>query len=186
MAGAVVGGYSANYSLRLPWALGSAALMATAIGGRYLIMDPVRPEVSFVSLGTRIRTRLLSGLLAAQENKTVLMLAFARSIQIAASSPFEMEWQKFFMDSMSIRIGTIGLILCLFRVANHCRFADHRTEWFLRREARVPNRGNFSDGRRLVAYDGARGLPAWSGINTPGDYKHRFWSGRTTGANLGQ
>ena len=118
MAGAIIGAYAASYSLPLPWALGSAALMATAITGRHLMVDATKPVVSILPLSARIRVRLWSGLLAARENKTILMLALASSLQVAAWSPFEMEWQKFFMDSMAVRIGTIGLIFCLFRVAN--------------------------------------------------------------------
>jgi MFS family permease len=118
MAGAIIGAYAAAYSLRLPWALGSGVLMTTAIAGKYLMAESIHPAVNAIPLYTRIRMRLFSGFAAAGKNRTILMLALASSLQIGAWTPFEMEWQKFFMDSMSVRIGTIGLIFCLFRLAN--------------------------------------------------------------------
>ncbi len=118
MAGALIGTYSADYKFALPWAIGSAALMTTALAGLVLMKQEGSGVKRVGSLTARIRTRLVAGLAIGRKNKPVLMLAFASGVQIGAWAPYEMEWQKYFIDRLTVRIGTIGLMFCLFKVAS--------------------------------------------------------------------
>jgi len=120
IVGALIGAQAAGYSMRLPWALGAGAFLVTALAGAALMKpDVVVRRASEVGpIVRQVRARLLSSLTLATNNRAVLMLALSSGLQIFAWSSFEMEWQKYFVDSLSLRIGSVGLLYCVFRVAS--------------------------------------------------------------------
>lgn len=120
MFGAIIGAYLARQYLPLPWAAGALMLTITAIAGNFLMNSPFSRHNRIVlsQLSQKVGARLTKGLAIASKSHTVSLLAFARAIQIGVWAPLEMEWQKYFMDSLGIKISTIGWFFCIFRIAN--------------------------------------------------------------------
>ncbi|MGO9453927.1 MAG: MFS transporter [Candidatus Binataceae bacterium] len=118
--GAIVGAQAAGYSMRLPWAMGAVTFLITGLAGAVLMKPDVvmRGAVEVAPLVKQVRARLFASISIAAKNRAVLMLALSSGLQIFAWSSFEMEWQKYFVDSLYLRIGSVGLLYCLFRVAS--------------------------------------------------------------------
>ncbi|HKN01842.1 MAG TPA: MFS transporter [Candidatus Binataceae bacterium] len=118
--GAIAGAQAAGYSMRLPWAIGAVTFLITGLAGAVMMKPDVamRRTVEVAPLIAQVRVRLLASISIAAKNRTVLMLALSSGLQIFAWSSFEMEWQKYFVDNLYLRIGTVGLLYCIFRVAS--------------------------------------------------------------------
>ncbi len=120
IVGAIAGAQAASYSLRLPWAMGACGFLITGIAGAVLMAPDaaMRRAISSTSLMTQVRMRLLSSLSMAVDHRAVVLLACASGLQTFAWSSFEMEWQKYFVDNLFLRIGSAGVIYSIFRVAS--------------------------------------------------------------------
>lgn len=114
--GAVIGAYAAGFSMAAPWALGAVALLIIA-GASIQLMAGERVTAVSGDLGSQIRKRLSTGLARGLTNRSVLLLGMAMFVQAGAWAPYEMEWQRYFVDAFGSGIGTVGWIFCLFRVS---------------------------------------------------------------------
>lgn len=114
MISAIGGAYVANINLAWPWLCGAAGyLIAAAIG--YALMAGEGRRGARVNLGALPRMivrRVIDAIGAGFESRTVLMLSAAGAIQVAAWSPYWLEWPLLFNQSYGVGVWIIGWIYC--------------------------------------------------------------------------
>lgn len=114
MISAIGGAYVANINLAWPWLCGAAGyLIAAAIG--YALMAGEGRRGGRVNLGALPRMivrRVIDAIGAGFESRTVLMLSAAGAIQVAAWSPYWLEWPLLFNQSYGVGVWIIGWIYC--------------------------------------------------------------------------
>ncbi len=94
MVSAIFGAYIADINIAWPWLCGAAGYVISAAIG-YSLMTGEKPNsegVHLLAIPGMIVRRVISGFSAGFDSKVVLMLSAAGAIQVAAWSPYWLEW----------------------------------------------------------------------------------------------
>lgn len=119
MISAIIGAYVADIDIAWPWLLGAAGWALSAIVGAILMRDRRRGEakVAFTEIAAQLSSRIVEGVRSGFRIHTVLMLSVAGAIEIAALSPYWMEWPVLFHETFAAGVWVIGWIYCVFTIA---------------------------------------------------------------------
>lgn len=114
MLSAIGGSYIADVNLAWPWLCGAAGYVISAgIGYRLMAGEARRPaRVDLRALPRMISRRVIDGFSAGFDSRTVLMLSAAGAVQVAAWSPYWLEWPLLFNQSYGVGVWIIGWIYC--------------------------------------------------------------------------
>ncbi len=114
MISAIGGAYIADIDIAWPWLCGAAGYVVAAIIG-VILMKGEKPRASGVDLAglpRQILRRIVDGVRGGFSNRTVLILSAAGAIQVAAWSPYWLEWPILFHEGFGVGVWIIGWIYC--------------------------------------------------------------------------
>jgi MFS family permease len=119
MMGALVGAYSARIDIALPFLFGVAGNIMMALVGWAQMRGEARGghAQSAGSIVARIRMRMIVGVREGLHTRTILMLALANAITVAAWAPQWFEWPLFFNAAFHRGPQVVGWLYGLFAVA---------------------------------------------------------------------
>jgi len=114
MISAIGGSYIADINIAWPWLCGAAGYVISAGIGYSLMAGEARhsAHVDLRALPRMISRRVIDGFRAGFDSRTVLMLSAAGAVQVAAWSPYWLEWPLLFNQSYGVGIWIIGWIYC--------------------------------------------------------------------------
>jgi MFS family permease len=119
MISSIGGAYIADIDIAYPWLCGAAGYLVAAVIG-VCLMTGERPRAHGVDLAgmpQMIVRRVVEGVRAGLNNRTVLMLSAAGAIQFAAWSPYWLEWPILFHEGLGVGVWIIGWIYCGLSIA---------------------------------------------------------------------
>jgi MFS family permease len=114
MISAIGGAYIADIDIAWPWLCGAAGYVVAAVIGVYLMTgEKTRASgVDLAGLPRQILRRMVEGVRGGFSNRTVLVLSAAGAIQVAAWSPYWLEWPILFHEGFGVGVWIIGWIYC--------------------------------------------------------------------------
>ncbi|MGH7778701.1 MAG: MFS transporter [Candidatus Binataceae bacterium] len=114
MVSAIGGSYIADINLAWPWLCGAVGYVISAVIGFSLMTGEKHDSagVDWLGLPGMILRRVIDGFSAGFDSKTVLMLSAAGAVQVAAWSPYWLEWPLLFNQSYGVGVWIIGWIYC--------------------------------------------------------------------------
>jgi MFS family permease len=119
MISSIGGAYIADIDIAYPWLCGAAGYLVAAVIG-VCLMNGEKPRASGVDLAgmpQQIVVRVVEGVRSGLSNRTVMMLSAAGAIQIAAWSPYWLEWPILFHEGFGVGVWIIGWIYCGLAIA---------------------------------------------------------------------
>ncbi len=119
MISSVGGAYIADINIAWPWLCGAVGYAIAAVIG-VVLMKGERPRASGVDLAgmpRQIVRRIVEGVSGGFSNRTVLMLSAAGAIEVAAWSPYWLEWPILFHEGFGVGVWIIGWIYCGLAIA---------------------------------------------------------------------
>lgn len=119
MLAVLLGGYSARIDIATPWLLGAIGQTGMAMAAVSLMRGENRVGHSFhpQAVALRVRERLVDAIQAALANRTVLTLALANGITMAAWAPFWFEWPQYFNAAFNRGAQMAAWVYCLTSIA---------------------------------------------------------------------
>jgi MFS family permease len=119
MISSLAGAYIADMNIAWPWLCGAAGYVIAGIIGICLMKgEKVHAAgVDFAGLPRQIVRRMVDGVVAGFSSRTVLILSAAGAIQVAAWSPYWLEWPILFHEGFGVGIWIIGWIYCGLAIA---------------------------------------------------------------------
>lgn len=119
MISAIFGSYIADINIAWPWLCGAVGYVISAVIG-YSLMTGEKHDsagVDLLDIPRMIVRRIISGIGAGFDSRIVLMLSAAGAIQVAAWSPYWLEWPLLFNQSYGVGVWIIGWIYCALSAA---------------------------------------------------------------------
>jgi MFS family permease len=120
MISSVGGAYIADINIALPWLCGAAGYVIAGVIGVLLMTGEKKRAAAGVDLAVlpkHIVQRMVEGVTAGLSSRTVLILSAAGAIEVAAWSPYWLEWPILFHEGFGVGVWIIGWIYCGLAIA---------------------------------------------------------------------
>ena len=140
MLAVLSGGYSARIDIATPWLLGAIGQIVMALVAVSLMRGENRGGHSLNphEVALRVRERLVEAIRDALANRTVLTLALANGVTMAAWAPFWFEWPQYFNAAFNRGAQMAAWVYCLTSIATMMG-----AEFIARRQPDPPGRPVF-------------------------------------------